>query len=94
MDNTTNRKYSNALTSQIRYGYLPLLRQFFEDLDYGRFKEEDIRFTAELSKNLNQYTNSNDRRKLLGEELDIKIDDLVYLYESLVDGRIVMQNMT
>ncbi|HKG89463.1 MAG TPA: hypothetical protein VKA95_14160 [Nitrososphaeraceae archaeon] len=53
---------------------MPLLRQIFKDLDYGRFKEEDMRFIAKLSKNLNQYTNSNDRRKLLGEELDLKKD--------------------
>jgi hypothetical protein len=53
-----------------------------------------MRFTAKLSKNLNQYTNSNDRRKLLGEELNLKICDLVYWHESLVDGRVVMQNMT
>ena len=53
-----------------------------------------MRFTGKLSKNLNQYTNSNDRHKLLDEELNLKIGDLVYWYESLVDERVVMQNTT
>ena len=53
-----------------------------------------MRFTGKLSKNPNQYTNSNDRHKSLDEELKLKIGNLVYWYESLVDARVVMQNMT
>ena len=34
-----------------------LIRQSFEDLDYGRFNPKDLQFTEQLNKNPNQYPN-------------------------------------
>ena len=34
---------------------MPLIRQAFEDLDYGRFDPKDLQFTEQLDKNPNQY---------------------------------------
>ena len=52
-------------------------------------------FTAKLSKNLNQYTIVMiDANYQVKSSILRKIGDLVYWYKSLIDGRVVMQNMT
>jgi DNA polymerase elongation subunit (family B) len=34
---------------------IPVIKQAFEDLDYGRFEARDMKFTEQLDKNPNQY---------------------------------------
>ena len=36
---------------------LPIIKQAFEDLDYGRFEARDMQFTELLDKSPNQYPN-------------------------------------
>jgi DNA polymerase elongation subunit (family B) len=67
---------------------IPVLKQAFEDLDYGRFEAKDMQFTEQLDKNPNQYRNDKDIRvKMLGLELGANKGELVYWYESLADKR-------
>jgi hypothetical protein len=39
---------------------IPLVKQAFDDLDYGRFKATDMQFTEQLDKNPNQYPDDKD----------------------------------
>jgi DNA polymerase I len=67
---------------------IPLIRRAFFDLDYGRFESENMKFTEQLDKNPNQY--SNDRKvrvKILGLELAASKGEIVYWYESLANER-------
>src|SRR5215213_2942262 len=67
---------------------IPLIKQAFEDLDYGRFEAKDIQFTEQLDKNPNQYPNDKEIRiKVLGLELSAGKGELVYCYESLANKR-------
>jgi DNA polymerase, archaea type len=66
----------------------PLIRQAFEDLDYGRFDPKDLQFTEQLDKNPNQYPNNKKLRvKVLAIELGTGIGEIVYWYESLSNER-------
>ena len=63
---------------------IPIIKQAFEDLDYGRFDPKDMQFTEQLDKNPSQYPNDKDIRvKVLGMELGATKGELVYWYESL-----------
>jgi hypothetical protein len=67
---------------------IPVIKQAFEDLDYGRFEAKDMQFTEQLDKNPNQYPNDKDIRvKVLGLELGATKEELVYWYESLSNKR-------
>jgi DNA polymerase, archaea type len=67
---------------------IPIIKQAFEDLDYGRFEVKDMQFTEQLDKNPNQYPNDKDIRvKVLGLELGVGKGELVYWYESLANKR-------
>jgi hypothetical protein len=67
---------------------IPVIKQGFEDLDYGRFEAKDMQFTEQLDKNPNQYPNDkNIRVKVLGLELGVGKGELVYWYESLSNKR-------
>ena len=67
---------------------IPVIKQSFEDLDYGRFDAKDMQFTEQLDKNPNQYPNDKDIRvKVLGLELGASKGELVYWYESLANKR-------
>jgi DNA polymerase elongation subunit (family B) len=58
---------------------LPIIKQAFEDLDYGRFDAKDMQFTEQLDKNPNQYPNDKDLRvKVLGLELGASKGELAY----------------
>jgi hypothetical protein len=41
---------------------IPVIKQAFEDLDYGRFDPKDMQFTEQLDKYPNQYPNDKDIR--------------------------------
>jgi DNA polymerase family B len=67
---------------------IPIMKQAFEDLDYGRFDPKDMQFTEQLDKSPNQYPNDKDIRvKVLGLELGAGKGELVYWYESLANKR-------
>ena len=67
---------------------IPVIKQAFEDLDYGRFDAKDMQFTEQLDKSPNQYSNDKEIRvKVLGLELGASKGELVYWYESLANKR-------
>jgi hypothetical protein len=67
---------------------ISVIKQAFEDLDYGRFEVKDMKFTEQLDKNPNQYPNDKAIRvKVLGLELGAGKGELVYWYESLANKR-------
>ena len=67
---------------------ISIIKQAFEDLDYGIFEAKDMQFTEQLDRNPNQYPNDKDIRvKVLGLELDAGKGELVYWYESLANKR-------
>jgi DNA polymerase elongation subunit (family B) len=67
---------------------IPVIKQAFEDLDYGRFEVKDMQFTEQLDKNPIQYPNDKNLKiKVLGLELDAGKGELVYWYESLANKR-------
>jgi hypothetical protein len=67
---------------------ISVIKQAFEDLDYGRFEAKDMQFTEQLDKNPNRYPNDKDIRfKVLGLELGAGKGELVYWYESLANKR-------
>ena len=67
---------------------IPVIKQAFEDLDYGRFEAKDMQFTEQLDKNPSQYPNDKDIRvKVLGLEIGASKGELVYWYESLSNKR-------
>ena len=94
-----NRRYPKWIKQQIEkiamwlitkpnIDVLPLIRQSFEDLDYGRFDPKDLQFTEQLDKNPNQYPNDKKlRAKVLALELGTGIGEIVYWYESLSNER-------
>jgi hypothetical protein len=95
-----SRKYSTWIKQQIEKitihlitksnvdDIIPVIKQAFEDLDYGRFDPKDMQFTEQLDKNPNQYPNDKDIRvKVLGIELGASKGELVYWYESLANKR-------
>jgi hypothetical protein len=41
---------------------IPVVKQAFENLDYGRFEVKDMQFTEQLDKSPNQYPNDKDIR--------------------------------
>jgi hypothetical protein len=60
---------------------IPIIKQAFEDLDYGRFEAKDMQFTEQLDKYPNQYPDDKDIRvKVLGLELGAAKGELVYWY--------------
>ena len=67
---------------------ISVIKQAFEDLDYGRFDPKDMQFTEQLDKNPSQYPNDKDIRvKVLGLEIGASKGELVYWYESLSNKR-------
>jgi DNA polymerase elongation subunit (family B) len=67
---------------------MPLIKQAFEDLDYGRFDPKDLQFTEQLDKNPEHYPNDKKLRvKVLALELGVGIGEIVYWYESLANKR-------
>jgi DNA polymerase elongation subunit (family B) len=53
--------------SNVTDGVISVIKQAFEDLDYGRFEAKDMQFTEQLDKSPNQYPNDKDIRvKVLG----------------------------
>jgi hypothetical protein len=67
---------------------ISVVKQAFEDLDYGRFDPKDMQFTEQLDKNPNQYPNDKDIRvKLLCIKLGAAKGELLYWYESLANKR-------
>ena len=94
-----SRKYATWIKQQIEKiathlitkpydNVIPIIREAFEDLDYGRFEAKDMQFTEQLDKNPNQYPNDKDIRvKVLGLELCEGKGELVYWYESLSNKR-------
>ena len=95
-----SRKYPNWIKQQIEQiaiylitkpdvgDVILIIKQAFEDLDYGRFEAKDMQFTEQLDKNPNQYPNDKDIRvKVLGLELSAGKGELVYWYESSSNKR-------
>jgi hypothetical protein len=41
---------------------IPVIKQAFEDLDYGIFEAKDMQFTEQLDKSPSQYPNDKDIR--------------------------------
>ena len=67
---------------------MPVIKQAFEDLDYGRVDPKDLQFTEQVDKNPNQYPDKKRLRvKVLALELGVGIGEIVYWYESLSSGR-------
>jgi hypothetical protein len=84
LPNSTNA----SLLTKPSVDVLPLIRQAFEDLDYGRFNPKDLQFTEQLDKNPNQYPDKKRLRvKVLSLELGTGIGEIVYWYESLSNER-------
>jgi hypothetical protein len=64
--------------SNIDDDLIPVIKQAFEDLYYGRFDAKDMQFTEQLDKNPNQYPNDKDIRvKVLGLELAAGKEELI-----------------
>jgi DNA polymerase elongation subunit (family B) len=81
-------KIATCLITKPYDNVIPIIREAFEDLDYGRFEARDMQFTEQLDKDPNQYTNDKDIRvKVLGLELGARKGELVYWYESLANKR-------
>ena len=81
-------KFASHLITKSDVEVLPLIKQAFEDLDYGRFDPKDLQFTEQLDKNPNQYPDKKKLRvKVLALESGIGIGEIVYWYESLSNGR-------
>jgi DNA polymerase, archaea type len=81
-------KIAICLITKPNIDVIPLIKQAFEDLDYGRFEVKDMQFTSQLDKNPNQYPNDKDIKvKVLGLELVVGKGELVYWYESLANKR-------
>jgi DNA polymerase elongation subunit (family B) len=81
-------KIALHLITKSNVNVLLLIKQAFEDLDYGRFDPKDLQFTEQLNKNPNQYPDKKKFRvKVLALELGIGIGEIVYWYESLSNER-------
>ena len=48
-------KVATHLITKSNVDVIPIIKQAFEDLDYGRFDPKDLQFTEQLDKNPNQY---------------------------------------
>lgn len=59
-----------------------LIKQAFSELESGRVNNEDLMYTAKLSKEPSEYVNKNDRGKVLGLQFAAHKGDIVYWYES------------
>ena len=68
-----SRKYPNWIEQQIEkiathlitksnVDIIPVIKQAFEDLDYGRFEAKDMQFTEQLDKHPSQYPNDKEIR--------------------------------
>jgi hypothetical protein len=81
-------KIATCLITKPDVDVIPIIKQAFEDLDYGRFDVKDMQFTEQLDKYPNQYPNDKDIRvKMLGLELGADKGELVYWYESFATKR-------
>ena len=81
-------KIATHLITKSNVDIISIIKQAFDDLDFGRFDPKDMQFTEQLDKNPNQYPNDKDIRvKVLGLELAAGKGELVYWYESLADKR-------
>jgi len=82
------KKIATHLITTYDIDVISIIKQAFDDLDYGRFDAKDMQFTEQLDKNPNQYPNDKDIRvKVLGLELGAGKGELVYWYESLSNKR-------
>jgi hypothetical protein len=50
-------KIATHLITKSHVTVIPVIKQAFEDLDYGRFEARDMQFTELLDKSPNQYPN-------------------------------------
>jgi DNA polymerase elongation subunit (family B) len=81
-------KIATHLITKSNVDVISIIKQAFEDLDYGRFQATDLQFTEQLDKSPNQYPIDKDiRAKVLGLELGKGKGELVYWYESLANKR-------
>src|ERR671922_2137547 len=81
-------KIAIHLITKSNIDVIPIIKQAFEDLDYGRFDAKDMQFKEQLDKSPSQYPNDKDIRvKVLGLELGASKGELVYWYESLANKR-------
>jgi hypothetical protein len=81
-------KIATHLITKSNIDIISIIKQAFDDLDFGRFDPKDMQFTEQLDKNPNQYPNDKDIRvKVLGLELAAGKGELVYWYESLANKR-------
>ena len=81
-------KIATHLITNSHVDLIPVIKQAFEDLDYGRFDAKDMQFTEQLDKNPNQYPNDKDIRvKVLGLELAAGKEELICWYESISNKR-------
>jgi DNA polymerase elongation subunit (family B) len=55
-------KIATLLITKSDVDVIPVIKQAFEDLDYGRFEVKDMQFTEQLDKNPSQYPNDKDIR--------------------------------
>jgi hypothetical protein len=79
---------THLITKSNDVDVIPIIKQAFEDLDYGRFEARDMQFTEQLDKIPNQYPNEKEIRiKVLGLELGVGKGELVYWFESLSNKR-------
>src|SRR5688572_13986265 len=63
-------KIATYLITKSDVDVMSIIKQAFDDLDYGRFEAKDMQFTEQLDRNPNQYPNDKDIRvKVLGLEL-------------------------
>jgi DNA polymerase, archaea type len=77
-----------ALITNANVNVIPMIKQAFEDLDYGRVDPKDLQFTEQVDKNPNHYpVKKRLRVKVLAVELGIGIGEIVYWYESLSNER-------
>jgi hypothetical protein len=81
-------KIATHIVAKPNVDVIPLIKQAFDDLDYGRFEPDDMKFTEQLDKNPTQYPNDRKIRvKVLGLELGASKGEIVYWYESLANER-------
>jgi DNA polymerase elongation subunit (family B) len=81
-------KIAIHLITKSNVDVIPVIKQAFEDLDYGMFEAKNMQFTEQLDKNPIHYPTDKDiRNKVLGLELGAGKGELVYWYESLANKR-------
>jgi DNA polymerase elongation subunit (family B) len=63
---------THLITKSYIEDVIPIIKQAFENLDYGRFDAKMMQFTEQLDKNPNQYPNDKQVRvKVFGLELGV-----------------------